>query len=39
MKRLLIAAGLGGLVYWFTRGRAGRDEFQFTELPPDRHAD
>jgi hypothetical protein len=36
MKKLLIAAGLGGLVYWFTQKRGTNDEFEFTEIPPDR---
>lgn len=36
MKKLLIAAGLGGLVYWFTQKRGHSDEFTFTEIPPDR---
>ena len=39
MKKLLIAAGLGGLVYWFTQKRASSDEFTFTEIPPDRSND
>jgi hypothetical protein len=39
MKKLLIAAGLGGLVYWFTQKRGSSDEFTFTEIPPDRSND
>lgn len=35
IKRLLVAAGLGGVVYWFTRQRGQNDEFTFTEIPPD----
>lgn len=35
MKKFLIAAGLGGLVYWFTQKRGTNDEFTFTEIPPD----
>lgn len=35
MKKLLIALGLGGVAYWFTRKRGADDEFQFTEYPPD----
>ena len=39
MKKLLIAAGLGGLVYWFKQKRGSSDEFTFTEIPPDRSND
>ena len=39
MKKLLIAAGLGGLIYWFTQKRGNSDEFTFTEIPPDRPSD
>ena len=39
MKKLLIAAGLGGLVYWFKQKRGNSDEFTFTEIPPDRSND
>lgn len=39
MKKLLIAAGLGSLVYWFTQKRGSGDEFTFTELPADRRDD
>ena len=39
MKKLLIAIGLGGLVYWFTQKRGSSDEFTFTEIPPDRTDD
>ncbi len=35
LKKLLLAAGLGGLAYWFTRNRGAKDEFTFTEVPPD----
>lgn len=34
LKKLLIAAGLGGLIYWFTSKRGNDDEFTFTEVPP-----
>ena len=30
MKKFLIAAGLGGLVYWFTQKRGTNDEFTFS---------
>lgn len=36
MKKLLIAMGLGGVVYWFAKKRGANDEFQFSEYPPDR---
>jgi hypothetical protein len=39
LKKLLIAAGLGGLVYWFTNSRGNKDEFTFTEVPRDRPGD
>ncbi len=35
-KKLLLAVGLGGLVYWFRNKRGNPDEFTFTEVPPDR---
>jgi hypothetical protein len=38
-KKLLIAAGLGGLVYWLTSKRGNKDEFTFTEVPPNRPGD
>ena len=36
MKKLLVLAGLGGLVYWLAKDRLGGDpdEFVFTEAPP-----
>ncbi len=37
LKKLLIAVGLGGLAYWVTRKRGAKDEFTFTEVPPDGH--
>ena len=35
MKKLLVLAGLGGLVYWLAKDRLGGepDEFVFTEAP------
>ncbi len=39
MKKILIAIGLGGLVYWLTQKRGNNDEFKFTEIPPDRPDD
>lgn len=36
-KKMLIAVGLGGAIYWFARKRGERDEFTFTEVPPDIH--
>jgi hypothetical protein len=35
LKKLLAALGLTGALYWFTRNRANKDEFSFTELPDD----
>ncbi len=35
LKKLFAAAGLTGVLYWFTRNKANRDEFSFTELPED----
>lgn len=34
-KKLLIAAGLSALVYWWAKKRGHDDEFTFTEVPPD----
>ena len=36
MKKLLVLAGLGGLVYWLAKDRLGGepDEFVFSEAPP-----
>jgi hypothetical protein len=38
-KKLLIAVGLSGLIYWFAKKRGNDDEFTFTEVPPDRPGD
>ena len=38
-KKLLIAAGLGGLIYWLANKRGNTDEFTFTEVPPNRPGD
>lgn len=35
-KKLLAALGLTGALYWLSKKRRQGDEFQFTELPPDR---
>jgi hypothetical protein len=37
LKKLLVLAAIGGLVYWFVRNRLGGepDEFVFTEVPAD----
>lgn len=38
-KKLLIAVGLSGLIYWFAKKRGSDDEFTFTEVPPEPPAD
>jgi hypothetical protein len=38
-KKLLIAVGLSGLIYWFAKKRGKDDEFTFTEVPPDQPDD
>ncbi len=38
-KKLLIAVGLSGLIYWVAKKRGKDDEFTFTEVPPDHPGD